>query len=43
MTPSLEANGTPALHERIASTNGHDTFLIDYDLITPPVRAFLGQ
>jgi len=30
-----------ARHERIASANGHDTFLIDYDLITPPVRDFL--
>jgi homoserine O-acetyltransferase len=30
-----------AIHERISSANGHDTFLIDYDLITPPVRAFL--
>jgi len=30
-----------AQHERIASANGHDTFLIDYDLITPPVRDFL--
>jgi homoserine O-acetyltransferase len=30
-----------ARHERIASANGHDTFLIDYDLITPPVREFL--
>jgi homoserine O-acetyltransferase len=29
-------------HERISSANGHDTFLIDYDLITPPVREFLG-
>ena len=28
-------------HERISSANGHDTFLIDYDLITPPVREFL--
>jgi homoserine O-acetyltransferase len=28
-------------HERISSANGHDTFLIDYDLITEPVRRFL--
>jgi homoserine acetyltransferase len=28
-------------HERISSLNGHDTFLIDYELITPPVRDFL--
>ena len=29
-------------HVRISSPNGHDTFLIDYDLITPPVRDFLA-
>jgi homoserine O-acetyltransferase len=29
-------------HEQISSNNGHDTFLIDWDLISPPVRAFLG-
>ena len=38
---AMRTNGTPVVHERIASPNGHDTFLIDYDLITPPVRAFL--
>lgn len=36
-------NGTPVRHERIASPNGHDTFLIDYDLITQPVREFLSS
>src|SRR5438067_2342659 len=40
---AIQANGTSARHERIASANGHDTFLIDYDLITPPVRAFLQR
>ena len=39
---ALRANASPVVHERISSPNGHDTFLIDYDLITPPVRAFLG-
>lgn len=39
---ALLANGAPVRHERISSPNGHDTFLIDYDLITPPVREFLG-
>jgi homoserine O-acetyltransferase/O-succinyltransferase len=34
---------TPVQHERISSPNGHDTFLIDYDLITPPVREFLAR
>jgi len=33
--------GLEVTHERLHSANGHDTFLIDYDLITPPVRAFL--
>ena len=40
---AMLVNGTPVHHERISSPNGHDTFLIDYDLITPPVRAFLKQ
>ena len=39
---ALRANASPVVQERISSPNGHDTFLIDYDLITPPVRAFLG-
>ncbi len=38
---AMRSNATPVVHERISSPNGHDTFLIDYDLITPPVRAFL--
>ncbi len=40
---AMQANGTSVRHERIASTNGHDTFLIDYDLITPPVRELLQR
>ena len=28
-------------HMVIETPNGHDAFLVDYDLITPPVRAFL--
>ncbi len=39
---AMLANGTPVRHERISSPNGHDTFLIDYDLITGPVREFLA-
>ena len=39
---AMRANGTAVTHERISSPNGHDTFLIDYDLITPAVRAFLA-
>jgi homoserine O-acetyltransferase len=38
---AMQANGVDVRHERISSPNGHDTFLIDYDLITPPVREFL--
>ena len=32
-----------AQHELIASANGHDTFLIDYDLIDELVRRFLSE
>lgn len=39
---AMRANGTRVRHDRIESTNGHDTFLIDYDLITEPVRSFLA-
>src|SRR5437868_10489962 len=38
---AMRENGTAVLHDSIKSQNGHDTFLIDYDLITGPVRAFL--
>jgi homoserine acetyltransferase len=40
---AMRTDGTAVAHERISSPNGHDTFLIDYDLITPPVREFLKQ
>ena len=40
---AMAANGTDVRHERIASSNGHDTFLIDYNLITPPVTEFLAS
>lgn len=40
---AMRAHGTPVRHERISSPNGHDTFLIDYNLITPPVREFLSE
>jgi homoserine O-acetyltransferase len=39
---ALRGNAADVRHDRIASPNGHDTFLIDYDLITPPVREFLS-
>jgi homoserine O-acetyltransferase len=38
---AMRAIGVDVHHEAQRSSNGHDTFLIDYDLITPPVRAFL--
>jgi homoserine O-acetyltransferase len=40
---AMRAVGAAVQHERISSTNGHDTFLIDYDLITEPVRRFLAE
>jgi homoserine O-acetyltransferase len=39
---SMRALGVDVQHEAMLSANGHDTFLMDYDLISPPVRAFLG-
>jgi homoserine O-acetyltransferase len=38
---AMRLNGTQVRHDHISSPNGHDTFLMDYDLITPPVREFL--
>jgi homoserine O-acetyltransferase len=38
---ALSALGTPVQHETIASANGHDTFLIDFDLISGLVNEFL--
>src|SRR5436305_4238122 len=40
---AMRENGTAVLHDAIKSQNGHDTFLIDYDLITGPVKAFLSS
>lgn len=40
---AMRSNGTSVRHERISSPNGHDTFLIDYDLIAPAVREFLAR
>ena len=39
---AMPGNGVDVRHVRISSPNGHDTFLIDYDLITEPVRQFLA-
>jgi homoserine O-acetyltransferase/O-succinyltransferase len=41
VTSALRSLGVDVQHERMTSPNGHDSFLIDYDLITPPVRDFL--
>ena len=35
--------GTDASHFEVASANGHDTFLIDFELIDGLVREFLGR
>jgi homoserine O-acetyltransferase len=40
---AMRTNGTDVTHERISSPNGHDTFLIDWHLVNPPVRAFLAR
>jgi homoserine O-acetyltransferase/O-succinyltransferase len=40
---AMRENGTAVLHDAISSHNGHDTFLIDYDLVTPVVKAFLSS
>lgn len=39
---AMRSLGIEAHHERIYSPNGHDTFLIDFQLISPGVRSFLG-
>lgn len=39
---ALRSLGVDVQHERMTSPNGHDSFLIDYDLITPPVQDFLA-
>jgi homoserine O-acetyltransferase/O-succinyltransferase len=39
---AMRAVGVPAKHLDIATPNGHDAFLVDYHLITPPVREALG-
>jgi len=39
---AMRANGTHVVIEEIASANGHDTFLIDFDLIDGLVREFLN-
>jgi homoserine O-acetyltransferase len=40
---AMKRNGIDVAHHRLASPNGHDTFLVDFPLITPPVRDFLAK
>jgi homoserine O-acetyltransferase len=39
---AMRATAANVRHDRISSPNGHDTFLIDYDLISGPVREMLS-
>ena len=39
---AMRALGIDVRHEAMISPNGHDTFLIDFQMITPGVRAFLA-
>ena len=40
---AMRGLGTPVHHELIVSANGHDTFLIDFDLISDLTRNFLNE
>lgn len=40
---ALIANGLASEYMEFQTPSGHDAFLIDYELITPPVRAFLSR
>lgn len=40
---AMRSLGTPVHHELIVSANGHDTFLIDFDLIDGLTRDFLAS
>jgi homoserine O-acetyltransferase len=39
---AMRSLGVDVHHEAMVSANGHDTFLIDYPLISPVVRSFLA-
>lgn len=39
---AMRAAGIQTIHAEITTPNGHDAFLVDYPLITPPVRDFLA-
>jgi homoserine O-acetyltransferase len=38
---AMQGAGVDATHLDVQTPNGHDAFLVDYDLITPPIRDFL--
>ena len=40
---AMRRAGVDAAHLEIGTPNGHDAFLVDYHLITPPVREFLAS
>ncbi|HEX6084521.1 MAG TPA: homoserine O-acetyltransferase [Thermoanaerobaculia bacterium] len=40
---AMRSLGTPVHHELIVSANGHDTFLIDFELIEGLVKDFLSE
>jgi homoserine O-acetyltransferase len=39
---AMRKAGVASTHLDLCTPNGHDAFLVDYDLITPPVRDFLA-
>ncbi|HLL23860.1 MAG TPA: alpha/beta fold hydrolase, partial [Kofleriaceae bacterium] len=39
---AMKEADVPVTHLVIGTPNGHDAFLVDYPLITPPIRAFLA-
>jgi homoserine acetyltransferase len=39
----LTANGTPSEFVEIDSPHGHDAFLINFDLVGPPIERFLDR
>jgi homoserine O-acetyltransferase/O-succinyltransferase len=40
---AMRSTRIDATHLSISTPNGHDAFLVDYPLIVPPVRSFLGD
>ncbi len=40
---AMRRGGIEAIHLEITTPNGHDAFLVDYPLITPPIREFLAS